>query len=196
MKHELESMSRFEALIRKLIQYTGDDPDRQGLQRTPMRVARAYKEWFGGYHQDPESVCVAFEDGAEDAKELVIETDIPVFSHCEHHMAPFFGVAHVGYIPHNKIIGLSKMHRLVNIYARRLQVQERLGSQIARALHEGLKPLGVGVALQCRHLCKESRGVRSVGSFTQTVALTGVMLHEDSAKAEFMNRISASRYSM
>ena len=147
---------------------------RQGLQDTPSRVAKAYATWFGGYDVNVAELFKVFEDGAEGTNELVIVRDIPVYSHCEHHMAPIIGRATVGYVPNGKIVGLSKLSRVVDAFARRLQVQERLTNQIADAIDEHLKPLAVCVYIDARHMCMESRGVKqSCGSSTVTKAFRG-----------------------
>lgn len=175
--------------ITALLSLLGDDPNRQGLRDTPGRVAEAFKEWFSGYQTADESIgslLKCFEDGAERYDELVVETNIPVWSHCEHHMAPFFGVAHIGYIPRGKVVGLSKMPRLVEVFARRLQVQERLTQQIAHAMNTNLEPVGVGVVLHCRHTCVESRGVKKAGVITTTSCLLGA-LREGPVRAEFLS---------
>ncbi len=171
--------------ITRLIQYIGDDPTRGGLEETPARVAEAWKFWGKGYDEDPATILKVFEDGAEGVNEMVLIKDIPFYTHCEHHMAPFFGTATVGYIPDGKIVGLSKINRLVDCFARRLQVQERLTGQIADALMEHLKPLGVGVIVKARHLCMESRGVCQQGHHTVSCALRGV-LFEGLPRQEFL----------
>lgn len=158
---------------------------RGGLRETPARFALAWAHWTSGYEQDPTEMLKNFEDGAERYNQMVLVRSIPVYSHCEHHLAPFFGVAHVAYIPNGRIVGLSKISRLVDIFARRLQVQERLTGQIADSITEHLKPLGVGVVLECRHLCMESRGIQRQGTETLTSALKGVM-QEPGARSEFL----------
>jgi len=172
-------------IVRRLLQYVGEDPEREGLRATPSRVLKAWREWCSGYGQTPEDILTTFEDGAEEVNELVIMRRIPVWSTCEHHLAPFFGEATIGYIPNGRIVGLSKLVRLTEIFARRLQVQERLTSQIANALMDYLKPKGAGVVLECRHMCMESRGVRTPGTPTTTSALRGVLFEDPRARAEF-----------
>ena len=172
-------------IIHDLLREIGEDPERAGLLETPTRVAKAWAHWASGYRQNPADVLKVFEDGAENVDQMVLVRDIPVYSMCEHHMAPFFGVAHVAYIPHGRIVGLSKLSRLVDIYARRLQVQERLTTQIADALTTHLNPKGVAVMVRCRHLCMESRGIARQGSETVTSALRGAMLDKPEARAEF-----------
>lgn len=173
--------------VRNLLAFIGEDPDREGLQETPARFINALQEWTQGYEQDPADVLKVFEDGAENYDQMVLVKDIPVYSLCEHHMAPFWGVAHVAYIPNGKVVGLSKLARLVNVFSRRLQVQERLTSQVAQALQDHLSPRGVGVVMRCRHMCMESRGVRTHGSETVTSSLRGELFQEGKARAEFLD---------
>lgn len=171
----------------RLLQYIGEDPARGGLLETPRRFLKAWKEYSSGYRQDAGILLKVFEDGAENVDEMVLVKGIPVYSHCEHHLAPFFGVAHIAYIPNGKIVGLSKLSRLVDMFAKRLQVQERLTNQIADALEEHLQPLGVGVVIECRHMCMEARGIQRQGSSTVTSAMRGALHDEPSARAEFLS---------
>ncbi|GAB3369351.1 GTP cyclohydrolase I FolE [Massilia agri] len=171
---------------RRLLTSLGEDPDRPGLQETPHRVATAWKHWTSGYDQDPVEVLKAFEDGAEEYNELIVVRNIPVYSHCEHHLAPFFGKATVGYLPNGKIVGLSKLTRLVDIFSKRLQVQERMTIQIANALMEVLEPKAVGVVVKCRHLCMESRGIRAIGEETITSAMLGELQPNLALRTEFL----------
>ena len=178
---------RAEKAVRELLLALGEDPERDGLKETPARVARAMKENFEGLWQSPEDVLTTtFDIGHE---ELVIVRDIDVFSHCEHHLTPFHGVAHVGYIPSGKITGLSKVARLVDLFARRPQVQERLTTQIADALVEILKPMGVIVIIDCEHLCMSMRGVRKSQARTTTSAVRGV-LRDAATRAEAISLIT------
>lgn len=172
----------------RMLQYIGEDPKREGLLETPERVVKAWGTWFGGYGQDPATVLKVFEDGAEKCDEAVIVRDIDVYSHCEHHLAPIFGKCTIAYIPNGKIVGLSKLNRLVDMFARRLQVQERLTTQIADALQQHLQPKGVFVQITARHLCVESRGVKQ-NSTTTTTALHGVFRDEPAARAEVLASI-------
>lgn len=171
--------------ITRLIQFAGDDPTREGLAETPSRVAKAWQFWCKGYGADPAKILKTFEDGAERVDEMVMVRDIPFYTHCEHHMAPFFGTATVAYIPNGRIVGLSKISRLVDCFARRLQVQERLTTQIADALTQHLQPKGVGVILNARHLCMESRGVCQQGHSTISSALRGVFA-DGTVRQEFL----------
>jgi len=178
---------RAERAVRELLLALGENPDREGLQDTPARVARAFKENFEGLWKSPEEVLTTtFDIGHE---ELVIIRDIEVFSHCEHHLTPFHGVAHVGYIPRGKITGLSKVARLVDLFARRPQVQERLTTQIADAMVKILDPMGVIVIIDCEHLCMSMRGVRKSQARTTTSAVRGV-LRDPATRAEAISLIT------
>lgn len=172
--------------VTRLLQHMGEDHTREGLLETPKRYVKAWSEWTSGYDMDPASILKCFEDGATD--EMVVETRIPFFSNCEHHMAPFFGTVDIGYIPQGRIVGLSKMNRLVECFSRRLQVQERLTGQIADAMHKELGALGVGVVVRAQHMCVMSRGVRHAGCETITSAMRGVFM-EGAARAEFLSLI-------
>ncbi|MFD2364917.1 GTP cyclohydrolase I FolE [Pseudoduganella sp. GCM10020061] len=171
---------------RRLIESLGENPDRAGLHETPSRVAKAWKHWTSGYHMDPVELLKAFEDGAEQYNELIVVRGIPVYSHCEHHLAPFFGKATIGYLPNGKIVGLSKLTRLVDCFAKRLQVQERMTIQIAEALMSALEPKAVGVVVKCRHMCMESRGIRTPGEETITSAMLGELQPNLALRTEFL----------
>ena len=173
----------------RLLQFIGEDPTRGGLRETPARFLKAWREWTSGYGIDPAAVLKCFEDGAESYDEMVLVKDIPVYSQCEHHLAPFFGKAHVAYIPDGRIVGLSKLSRLVDIFAKRLQVQERLTNQIADAMEDNLAPKGIGVVIECRHMCMESRGIARAGATTITSAMRGAMLEKPEARAELLTLI-------
>jgi GTP cyclohydrolase IA len=180
--------ARAEAAIRELLIAVGEDPEREGLRDTPARVARSYAEIFAGLRQDPAEVLSAtFDIGHE---EMVLVKDIEVYSTCEHHLVPFHGVAHVGYIPNRdgRVTGLSKIARLVDVFARRPQVQERLTGQIADALVQHLDPRGVLVVVECEHLCMSMRGVRKPGSRTVTSAVRG-QLRDPATRAEAMSLV-------
>lgn len=175
-----------DAFIR-LLQFVGEDPTRQGLIDTPTRMARAWEEWTSGYKVEPASILRLFEDGAEAYDEMVHVAEISFYSHCEHHLAPFFGTVAFAYIPDKKIVGLSKMCRLVDVFARRLQVQERLTAQIIDAFVEAVKPTGAGITLRARHLCMESRGIKRIGCVTTTNRFTGVLKDDPKARAEYLS---------
>lgn len=179
---------RIAAAVREILLAIGEDPDRDGLRETPARVARSYAEIFAGVHQDPSQLlATTFDIGHS---ELVLVKDIPFYSTCEHHLVPFHGRAHVGYIPgtNGKVTGLSKLARLVDLYAKRPQVQERLTTQIVEALEEHLQPRGAIVVVECEHLCMSMRGVRKPGAVTTTSAVRG-QLREPATRAEAMGLI-------
>jgi GTP cyclohydrolase I len=182
-------LPRIELAVREILIAIGEDPDRDGLQRTPARVARAYAELFAGLRVDPSTVLATSFEAEHD--EMVLVRDIGVFSLCEHHLLPFHGVAHIGYIPglDGRITGLSKLARLVDVYARRPQVQERLTTQVADLLMEELKPRGVIAVLECEHLCMAMRGIQKAGSRTVTSAVRGTLQSDAKSRAEAMSLI-------
>ncbi len=184
---------RAEKAVRELLLACGEDPDRDGLLDTPARVARAYREMFAGLYDDPDTVLDKTFD--ESHEELILVTDIPMYSTCEHHLVPFHGVAHVGYIPngHGKVTGLSKLARLVDLYAKRPQVQERLTSQVANALQRKLEPRGVIVVVEAEHLCMAMRGIRKPGARTTTSAVRGLLQTSASSRAEALDLIKGRR---
>jgi len=181
--------ARAAAAVRELLLAVGEDPDRPGLRDTPARVARAYSETFSGLWQDPYDILATTFD--EDHDELVLVKDIPMYSTCEHHLVPFHGAAHVGYIPgeDGRVTGLSKLARLVEVYARRPQVQERMTSQIADALNEVLNPRGVLVVIQAEHLCMAMRGIRKPGATTVTSAVRGIFRDNPATRSEAMSLV-------
>lgn len=190
---EIESYDpEFEALVRQMLTRLGEDPSRDGLKRTPLRVAKAMDFLTSGYRTSVDTVVnnALFEDKSE---EMVIVKDIEFYSMCEHHMLPFYGKAHVGYIPNKKIIGLSKLARITDVFARRLQVQERMTNQIADALVEILEPLGVGVVTEACHFCMMMRGVQKQNSFTITSATRGSFRADIRTREEFMHLIRGQR---
>jgi GTP cyclohydrolase I len=179
------NVKQAEDAVRALLQYIGEDPDREGLQRTPTRVVRAFEFLAKGYAQDARAVI----NGAlftEDYQEMIVCKDLDFYSLCEHHLLPFMGKAHVAYIPRNHIIGLSKIARLVEIFARRLQVQERMTKQIASTILEVLDPLGVGVVLEAEHMCMRMRGVEKQNSWVTTSTMLGVFRANQETRQEFM----------
>jgi GTP cyclohydrolase I len=179
-------------LVREILMQLGENPDREGLRRTPERFEKALRFLTSGYRQDPEkllngamfSVCY---------DEMVVVKDIELYSLCEHHLLPFFGKCHIAYIPDKKVVGLSKMARLVNMYARRLQIQERLTSQIANAIQEKLSPQGVGVIVEARHLCMVMRGVEKQNSTTTTSAMLGAFRENKHTRDEFLSLIKSQK---
>jgi len=176
------SRAEAEEAVRTLIRWAGDDPAREGLLDTPSRVARAYREWFSGYGQDPAAMLARTFEEVGGYDEMVVLRDIPVKSYCEHHMAPIRGVAHVAYLPDGRVVGISKLARLVEGYARRLQVQERLTAEIADTLHRTLKPKGVAVVVDAAHECMSSRGVNTQGSSLLTRAFRGVFQQDEARR--------------
>jgi GTP cyclohydrolase IA len=179
--------------VRALLRLLGDDPDREGLRETPARVVRSFEEYFSGYGQDAaEHLDRTFEE-VQGYDELVLVSDIDVYSHCEHHMVPFVGKAHVGYIPNGRVVGLSKLARVVDLYARRLQVQEKLTVQIAEAIERSLAPHAVAVVLQCQHFCMCYRGVKKAGSWTTTSRLRGIFLQDPAARLELLTLLGLRR---
>lgn len=177
-------------VYKKVLTEIGEDPEREGLVKTPERVAKAIQFLTQGYQQNPEEILrsALFE---EDYSEMVIVKDIEVYSQCEHHMLPFFGKAHIAYIPNGKIVGLSKIPRIVDAFARRLQVQERLTLQIRDCIQKTLEPQGVAVVLECSHMCMQMRGVEKQNSYTTTSAFTGIFLSNDSTRKEFIQLINS-----
>lgn len=173
----------------RLLQYIGEDPSREGLAETPARFLKAWAEWTRGYKMDVDHLFKDFGDGAENYDEMVMVDPIPFYSHCEHHLAAIFGTVHLAYIPSGRIAGLSKFCRLVDAFACRLQVQERLTVQIADSIVQYLAPIGCGVVVRARHFCMESRGAKKPGTETQTIALRGCMKDEPSCRAEFLSLI-------
>jgi GTP cyclohydrolase IA len=184
--------SRVEALVRELILEMGENPDREGLVRTPHRVAKAWKYFTRGYHQNLEEVI----NGAifnEDCSEMVVVKDIEYYSHCEHHMLPFFGRAHIGYIPRGKVIGLSKIPRILDMFARRMQVQERLTHQVAQALDRVLDPAGVAVIIEGQHMCMQMRGVEKQNSYATTSAMLGEFHDDQETRMEFLSIVGMKK---
>lgn len=182
----------FPELVRRILELLGEDPSREGLAKTPERVARSLKELTSGYRADVDAVI----NGAlfdVEYNEMVLVRDIAFYSLCEHHMLPFWGKAHVAYIPDKKVIGLSKIPRLVQVFAKRLQVQERMTKQIADVLMAKLKPLGVGVILDARHFCMEMRGAQSIESPTITSALLGIFHQDNRTREEFLSLARSGR---
>lgn len=185
-----EKTEKISQLYAEIIDLLGEDPTREGLLKTPERVAKAAQFLTKGYQQNPDEILKSalFH---EDYSEMVIVKDIEVYSQCEHHMLPFFGKAHVAYIPNGKIVGLSKIPRIVDAFSRRLQVQERLTLEIRDCIERTLEPKGVAVVLECSHMCMQMRGVEKQNSSTTSSAFTGLFLENDSTRKEFINLIQA-----
>lgn len=187
----IESMEH----VRGLLRYIGEDPSREGLKDTPARVLAAMQEHFSGYQEEPrDHLSKTFEE-AEGYDELVLVSDIDIHSHCEHHMVPFVGKAHIAYIPNGRIVGLSKLARVAEGYAKRLQVQEKLTMQIAHAIDEELQPDGVAVIIQCQHFCMCHRGIHKPNSWTTTSKLTGAFLNNPSSRLELFQLIGMKKSS-
>lgn len=187
--------SKEEALnaVRTLISWAGDDPDREGLIETPDRVVRSYKEFFSGYKEDPEKVLGKTFEEVEGYDEVVIVRNIRVESHCEHHMVPIVGVAHVGYIPNKRVVGISKLARVVDIYGKRLQTQETMTALIADTIDRVLEPKGVAVVIDANHECMSTRGIHKTESSTITSRMLGSFRDNAETRAEFMNLINAPK---
>jgi GTP cyclohydrolase I len=186
---ERPSQEQAEQAIRTLLQYAGDDPEREGLADTPRRVALAYKDWFSGYGEDPVSYLQRTFEEVEGYDELIVLRDITFESHCEHHMAPIIGVAHVGYLPDKKVVGISKLARVVETFARRLQVQEKLTAQVANCIENVLKPKGVGVVIDASHQCMTTRGIHKPGVSMVTSQMLGIFRKDARTRAEFLQMI-------
>lgn len=188
-----ESRAKAESHVRELLRLLGENPERQGLLETPARFVRALEEQLAGYHQDAGEHLDRTFDEVQGYDELVLVSDIEVYSHCEHHLVPFVGKAHVGYIPNGRVVGLSKLARVVDVYAKRLQVQEKLTVQIAHAIEQSLAPQGVAVVLQCQHFCMCYRGIKKPGSWTTTSRLRGIFLQDSAARLELLTLLGLRR---
>ncbi len=187
--HERPTESQVHDAVRTLIRWAGDDPEREGLLDTPARVARAYGEFFQGYTQDPEEILQTTFEEVEGYDEMVCVRDIPMISHCEHHMVPFMGKAHVAYLPDKRVVGLSKLARVVDLYSRRLQIQEKLTVQVADAIQRVLQPKGVAVVIEAEHHCMTMRGVRKPGADTVTSRMLGLFRENPATRREFLSMI-------
>jgi len=183
------SRGEAEAAVRTLIRWAGDDPDRQGLAGTPARVARAYEEWFSGYAEDPRDYLSRTFDEVAGYDEIVVLRDIAFESHCEHHLAPIIGRVHIGYLPRHRVVGISKLARLVDVYARRLQIQEKMTAEIASCLDVVLKPFGVAVVIEAVHQCMTTRGVHKTGVSMVTSRMLGVFRKHEETRQEFLSAI-------
>ena len=185
------SRKEAEDAVRTLLRWAGEDPGREGLLDTPGRVVRAYEDWFSGYSQDPTDYLARTFEEVEGYDEMIVLRDIPFESHCEHHMAAIIGHAQVGYVPTNKVVGISKLARVVEAYARRFQVQEKLTAQIANCVHEVLQPRGVGVVINASHQCMTTRGIHKTGVSMITSQLLGSIRKDPRTRAEFLDIIGA-----
>lgn len=181
-----------EEAVRTLIRWIGEDPERDGLVGTPARVTRAYEEWFSGYKEDPETLLERTFDEVAGYDEIVLLRNIQFESHCEHHMAPIIGVAHIGYLPQNRVVGISKLARVVEIFSRRLQIQERMTAQIADCIERVLKPQGVAVVIEATHQCMTTRGVHKTGVSMVTSRMLGVFRDNAVSRGEFLSAVALS----
>jgi GTP cyclohydrolase I len=200
--HDREEASRLvrptrseaEAAVRTLLRWTGDDPDREGLLGTPERVVRAYEEWFAGYNEDPVSILERTFEETEGYDEMVVLRDIRFESFCEHHVAPIIGVAHCAYLPNKRVVGISKIARVIELYAKRLQIQEKLTSQVANAIQDVLRPRGVAVVVRATHQCMTTRGIRKSGVSMVTSRMLGAFRNNESTRREFLSMIGNGGY--
>ncbi len=188
-KQEGPTKTEAENAVRTLIRWAGDDPDREGLKATPARVVRAYKEWYSGYDEDPNDYLLRTFEEVGGYDEMVLLRDIRFVSHCEHHMAPIIGRVHIGYLPRNRVIGISKLARLVETFARRLQVQEKMTAEIANCLNVALKPHGVGVVVEAEHECMTTRGVNKTDVTMVTSRMVGAFRNQKQTRDEFLSAI-------
>jgi len=179
--------------VKTLIRWAGDDPEREGLRETPKRVIKSYKDFFSGYNLDPREILSKKFKEVEGYDEIIILKNIRLESHCEHHMVPFIGTAHVGYLPKNKIVGLSKLARLVETFAKRLQLQEKLTAQIANAIDEVLQPRGVGVIIEASHLCVATRGIHKPDSKMVTSRMLGSFRNDQATRKEFLDLVGLNK---
>lgn len=186
----MSDQKAFEEAVKTMMRSVGEDPGREGLQKTPERVFKAYQFMFGGYEQDPREILKsALFTSSND--EMVLIKDIELYSTCEHHLLPIIGRAHIAYIPNGKVVGLSKIPRVVDVFARRMQIQEQLTEQIAEAINDTIQPKGVGVVIQARHMCMEMRGVEKINSTTTSSALRGLFKRDEKTRSEFFDLINA-----
>ena len=186
------SSKQAEDAVKILIKWAGDNPEREGLLETPKRVVNSYKEFFSGYDSKPEQILSKTFDEVEGYDEMVIVRDIAIESHCEHHMVPFIGIAHIGYIPNKRIVGISKLARIADVFAKRLQTQEIMTAQIADTINEVLKPKGVAVVIDAQHQCMTTRGTHKTESSTITSRMLGLFRTNSNTRSEFMNLINSA----
>jgi GTP cyclohydrolase I len=189
-RNQKPSREEAEAAVRTLISWAGDDPSREGLLETPKRVVKSYEEFYGGYDKDPKEILSKVFEEIEGYDEIVLVKDIPLQSHCEHHMVPIIGKAHVAYLPDQRVVGLSKLARVVDMFGKRLQTQETMTAQIADTINDVLQPKGVAVVIDAEHQCMSSRGVHKHGSSTITSRMLGVFRENQKSRMEFLNLIS------
>ena len=185
------SRAEAEAAVRTLIEWAGDDPDREGLKETPERVVRAYEEFFAGYAEDPVALLATTFEKPADYDEMIVLRDIRIESHCEHHIVPILGKAHIGYLPRGRVVGSSKLARVVEMFAKRLQIQEALTSQIAETIQKVLEPRGVGVVIEAAHQCMTTRGIRKPGISMVTSRMLGAFRDDRTTRREFLSMIGS-----
>ena len=186
---QVPERAEVEQAVETLLRWTGEDPAREGLKDTPARVARAFEDWFGGYQDDPVEILKRTFDEVDGYDEMVVLRDVRVESHCEHHLAPIQGCAHVAYMPDHRVVGISKLARVVEAYAKRLQIQERLTAQIANCIHDVLQPKGVAVVVEAEHHCMTTRGIHKPGTSLVTSRMLGLFRTNDATRREFLSLI-------
>ena len=187
------SRAEAEAAVRTLLRWTGDDPDREGLLDTPARVVRSYEEFFAGYGEDPTEILARSFEETDGYDEMVVLRDIRVESHCEHHMVPIIGRAHIAYLPAGRVVGISKLARVLDIYAKRLQIQEKLTAQVANTINDVLRPKGIAVVIESAHQCMTTRGVHKTGVTMVTSRMLGAFRDDPSTRREFLSIIGGMR---
>ena len=195
-RRQRPSQAEAEAAVRTLIEWAGDDPDREGLVDTPNRVVRAYEEFFAGYHEDPVSMLTTTFEETADYNEMIVIRDIRLESYCEHHIVPILGKAHIGYLPANRVVGISKLARVVEVFAKRMQIQETLTAQIAGTIQDVLKPRGVGVVIEAAHQCMTTRGIRKPGVSMVTSRMLGSFRDDPMTRQEFLSIVGGGRSSI
>lgn len=191
MTHQRPTREQAEEAVRTLLLWTGDNPSREGLLDTPKRVVKAFEEFFAGYREDPVELLSRTFSEVDDYDEMVVLRDIRLESHCEHHLAPFIGRAHIAYLPNKRVVGISKLARLVDVYSKRLQIQEKLTAQIANTLNDVLQPKGVAVVIEAQHQCMTTRGVHKPGVMMQTSHMIGRFRQDQRTRQEFFSLINA-----
>jgi GTP cyclohydrolase I len=182
-----------EAAVRTLIQWAGEDPDREGMVGTPERVVRAYEEWFAGYNEDPVDILARTFEETDGYDEMVVLRDVRFESHCEHHIAPIIGTVHVAYLPAKRVVGISKLARVIDVYAKRMQIQEKMTAQIANTIEEVLQPKGVAVVVQAQHQCMTTRGIHKTGVSMVTSRMLGAFRDNEATRREFLAIVGAAR---
>ena len=186
------SQEEAEEAVRTLLRWAGDDPSREGLLGTPDRVARAYREWFAGYWEDPDEILLRTFEEVEGYDEIIVLKDIRFESYCEHHMAPIIGVAHIGYLPDKRVVGISKLARVLEVFAKRFQIQEKMTSQVAQTIQQVLEPRGVGVIINATHQCMTTRGVHKPGVTMMTSKMLGAFREDPKTREEFMSLVGST----